>query len=228
MLINADFTHRAIVTPDQHQWVPSPMSGVERVMLDRVGEEKARATSLVRYAPDSHFPRHLHPGGEEIFVLTGTFSDEHGHYPAGWYVRNPPGSSHQPFSVEGATIFVKLWQMQPGESQPVRIDTRDQSSWQRQEGREVCPLFSDDIEQVCLQRLAPGETVFAESANSAELLVLDGSVVMADQTYECGSWIRLPEGDFPEIAATAQGATIYLKTGHLTQTALTALSALKV
>ena len=225
MLINADFSRRAIVTPDQHQWVPSPMAGVERVMLDRVGEEKARATSLVRYAPDSHFARHLHPGGEEIFVLTGIFSDEHGHYPAGWYVRNPPGSSHQPYSVEGATIFVKLWQMQPGDSHTVRIDTNAPAAWQRQdgcEGREVCPLFSDDTEQVCLQRLAPGQTVFAESANSAELLVLAGSVVMDDQTYALGSWIRLPEGDLPQIAATAQGATVYLKTGHLTAVALKA------
>ena len=222
MLINADFSHRAIVTPDQHQWVPSPMPGVERVMLDRVGEEKARATSIVRYAPDSHFPRHQHPGGEEIFVLTGTFSDEHGHYPAGWYVRNPPGSSHQPFSVEGATIFVKLWQMQPSDSHAVRIDTSTPSSWQRQNGREVCPLFSGDIEQVLLQRLAPGESLFAASANSAELLVLAGSVVMDDQTYEHDSWIRLPEGDFPQVTAGAQGATVYLKTGHLTHMGKTA------
>ena len=222
MLINADFSHRAIVTPDQHQWVPSPMPGVERVMLDRVGEEKARATSIVRYAPDSHFPRHQHPGGEEIFVLTGTFSDEHGHYPAGWYVRNPPGSSHQPFSVEGATIFVKLWQMQPSDSHAVRIDTSTPSSWQRQNGREVCPLFSGDIEQVLLQRLAPGESLFAASANSAELLVLAGSVVMDGQTYEHDSWIRLPEGDFPQVTAGAQGATVYLKTGHLTHMGKTA------
>ena len=219
MLIHADFSRRAIVTPDQHQWVPSPQAGVERVMLDRLGEEKARATSIVRYAPDSHFPRHLHPGGEEIFVLTGTFSDEDGHYAAGWYVRNPPGSSHQPFSIEGATIFVKLWQMQPSDRHTVRIDTRDPASWQRQAWREVCPLFSDGIEQVRLQRLAPGETVFVASANSAELLVLDGSVVIGGQAYERDSWIRLPEGDFPEITATAPGATVYLKTGHLTHMA---------
>jgi anti-sigma factor ChrR (cupin superfamily) len=222
MHINADFLCHATVTPDQYQWVSSPMAGVERVMLDRVGEEKARATSIVRYAPHSHFPRHLHPGGEEIFVLTGTFSDEHGHYPAGWYLRNPPASSHQPFSVEGATIFVKLWQMQPSDSQTIRIDTRDPSSWQRQEGREVCPLFSDDIEQVCLQRLAPSQNLYADPANSAELLVLDGSLVMADKTYEHGSWIRLPKGDGPQIAAKAQGATVYLKTGQLTPLALKA------
>jgi anti-sigma factor ChrR (cupin superfamily) len=215
MRIHADFSCRAIVTPDQHQWVPSPMAGVERVMLDRVGEEKARATSIVRYAPDSHFARHLHPGGEEVFVLSGTFSDEHGHYPAGWYLRNPPGSSHQPFSVPGATIFVKLWQMQPIDGHTVRLDTNDPAAWKHQEGREVCPLFSSDIEQVCLQRLGPGQNVFAESANSAELLVLDGSVAMAGQTCGPKSWIRLPEGDSLKIAANAQGATIYLKTGHL-------------
>lgn len=223
MLINADFSRRTVVTPDQHRWTPSPMAGVERVMLDRVGEEKARATSIVRYAPHSHFPRHLHPGGEEIFVLSGTFSDEQGHYPAGWYLRNPPGSSHQPFSVEGATIFVKLWQMQPGDSRSVRIDTGAPASWQRQQRREVCPLFSDDIEQVCLQRLAPGQTLFADLVNGAELLVLDGSVVMEGQTCERGSWIRLPEGDAPDIAANTLGATVYLKTGHLIQTALTDL-----
>ena len=215
MRIHADFSCRAIVTPDQHQWVPSPMAGVERVMLDRVGEEKARATSLVRYAPDSHFARHLHPGGEEILVLSGTFSDEHGHYPVGWYLRNPPGSSHQPFSVPGATIFVKLWQMPPSDGHTVRLDTNDAAAWQHQEGREICPLFSSSTEQVCLQRLAPGQTVFTESTHSAELLVLDGSVVMAGQTYGPRSWIRLPEGDSSNIVADAPGATVYLKTGHL-------------
>ena len=109
----------------------------------------------------------------------------------------------------------------------VRIDTNDAAAWQRQNGREVCPLFSSDIEQVCLQRLAPGQTVWAASANGAELLVLDGSVVMAGQPCARGSWLRVPEGDAPDIAASAQGATVYLKTGHLTRTALAASSALQ-
>lgn len=220
MLINADFSRRAIVAPHQYQWVASPQGGVERVMLDRVGAEKARATSIVRYAPDSYFPRHLHPGGEEILVLSGTFSEGDEHYPAGWYLRNPPGSSHQPFSKEGAVIFVKLCQMPPHEQRRVRIDTRDPSSWQRQGGCEVCPLFSDDTEQVCLQRLAPGDALFADPVDGAELLVLAGDVVAGDQSFERGSWIRLPEGEYPEIAVGAQGATVYLKTGHLADVAM--------
>lgn len=215
MLVNADFSRRAIVALHQYHWVVSPQSGVERVMLDRLGGEKARATSIVRYAPGSCFPRHEHPGGEEILVLSGTFSEGDEHYPAGWYLRNPPGSSHQPSSEEGAIIFVKLGQMHPQEGRRVRIDTCDASSWQHQGGRKVCPLFSDNGEQACLQRLAPGEIVFADTVDSAELLVVVGGVVAGDQSYERGSWIRLPAGEYPEFAAGGQGATLYVKTGHL-------------
>jgi|TARA_A100001518_G_C1227182_1_gene79618 anti-sigma factor ChrR (cupin superfamily) len=132
MRINADFSRRASLAPEDHEWVKSPQNGVERVMLDRIGEEKARATSLVRYAPNSYFPHHLHPGGEEILVLSGTFSADDTHYPAGWYVRNPPASGHRPYSDEGAVIFVKLRQMSPDEAQHVAIDTHDGANWQRQ------------------------------------------------------------------------------------------------
>lgn len=216
MLINADFSRRAVVAPHQYQWVASPQRGVERVMLDRVGAEQARATSIVRYAPDSYFPRHEHPGGEEIFVISGTFSDEDGDYPAGWYLRNPPGSGHQPFSREGAIIFVKLRQMRVREQQHgVRIDTRDPAAWQSQGAREVCTLFSDEFEQVCLQRLAPHEILFAKRVGGVELLVLAGEVVTDKQSYAYGSWMRLPASELPDIAAGAQGATVYLKTGHL-------------
>src|SRR3546814_4407076 len=103
MFINADFSLRAVVASHQYQWVASPQAGVERVMLDRLGGEQARATSIVRYAPSSRFPRHQHPGGEEILVLSGTFSEGNNHYPAGWYMRNPPGSSHQPFRARKST-----------------------------------------------------------------------------------------------------------------------------
>ncbi|HCF1528784.1 TPA: cupin domain-containing protein [Pseudomonas aeruginosa] len=215
MRINADFSRRAIVTPEQYQWVASPQGGVERMMLDRIGAEKARATSIVRYAPDSRFPHHPHPGGEEILVLSGVFSEDDRHYPAGWYLRNPPGSSHAPSSHEGADIFVKLWQMQPGEQRNVRINTHDPAAWQRRDGREVCPLFSDAFERVSVQRLAPLEALLTDSADGIELLVLTGEVITDGQSCERGSWVRLPVGERPEITAGTHGATVYLKTGHL-------------
>ncbi len=222
MLINADFSRRAVVAPRQYEWVPSPQGGVERVMLDRVGAEKARATSIVRYAPGSHFPPHPHPGGEEILVLSGVFSEDGMHYPAGWYLRNPPGSSHQPSSQEGAVIFVKLQQMQPHERQAVRIDTRAESSWHSETGREVCPLFSDDVEQTSLQRLALGEALFTVPVDGAELLVLTGNVVVDGESYERGSWMRLPAGQYPEAVAGTPGTTLYLKIGRLGETPIEA------
>ncbi len=88
MLLRADFTKREVVLPDYEDWRPSPMAGVDRQMLDRNGDEVARATSIVRYAPNSRFNEHTHTGGEEFLVLEGTFGDEHSRYPKGTYVRN--------------------------------------------------------------------------------------------------------------------------------------------
>jgi anti-sigma factor ChrR (cupin superfamily) len=215
MLVNADFSRRAIVTPQQYEWVASPQAGVERVMLDRVGAEKARATSIVRYAPDSSFPPHSHPGGEEILVLSGVFSDESGNFPQGWYLRNPPGSAHRPASREGALIFVKLWQMAADETGRVQVDTRDPVAWKRVTGRSVCPLFSSDTEQVSLQRLGAGEAILDQAAGGAELLVLAGEIDAGDACHPRGTWIRLPAGDRPDWRAGLDGITFYLKTGHL-------------
>ena len=215
MLVNADFSQRAIVTPQGYEWVASPQPGVERVMLDRVGAEKARATSIVRYAPDSSFPPHAHPGGEEILVLDGVFSDESGDFPAGWYLRNPPGSSHRPASREGALIFVKLWQMAPDDSRRVQIDTRDPAAWTRAGDRSVCRLFSSDAEQVSLQRVDAGQALGLQAAGGAELFVLAGGIVADDGLHERGTWLRLPAGDQPGWKSGPDGVTIYLKTGHL-------------
>ncbi|MGP4905562.1 cupin domain-containing protein [Psychrobacter faecalis] len=233
MLINADFTRRAALAPEHYQWVPSPQNGVERVMLDRVGAEKARATSIVRYAPESYFPHHMHPGGEEILVLSGTFSADNIDYPAGWYLRNPPNSGHQPYSKEGAVIFVKLWQMPATETRYVAIDTNDGANWQTQHNREVCHLFSDDSEQVSLQRLKANEALFTDTVfidtiftdaikGGAEILVLDGKLIDTEltddaKTYTRGSWLRLPVGEKLQIKAGIHGATVYLKTGHLSK-----------
>ena len=231
MLINADFSQPASLKPEQHQWVASPQGGVKRMMLDRIGAEKARATSLVRYAPQSYFPHHEHPGGEEILVLEGTFSADNTHYPTGWYLRNPPSSGHRPYSDEGALIFVKLRQMPESETRYVAINTNDASHWQTSNGREVCKLFSDDYEQVSLQRIKAGEPVFGDNlaidsianaasmSGGAEILVVEGMLVDAESLYHPQSWIRLPAGseltNHHNLIAGENGATIYLKTGHL-------------
>jgi anti-sigma factor ChrR (cupin superfamily) len=219
MLVNPDFSRHAVVRTDEHPWVASPQPGVQRLMLDRLGGEHARATSLVRYAPRSTFPPHAHPGGEEILVLSGTFSDESGDHGPGCYLRNPPGSSHRPASAEGALIFVKLWQMSAADTRTVRVDTRQPSAWRRQAASggapEVCPLYANAQETVSLLRLHPGQAWVPDTRGGAELLVLGGQLQQADAAFEGLSWLRLPPGAADAYTAGAGGATLYLKTGHL-------------
>lgn len=215
LLIHANFATPAVVTPDQYDWVRSPQAGVERVMLDRIGGEVSRATSIVRYAAESYFPHHVHMGGEEIMVLSGTFSDETGHYPEGWYLRNPPGSHHQPFSAEGAVIFVKLGQMRSEERAHVRINTRCASSWRTMGSREVCWLFESSTEQVSLQRVPPAERILFAGEGGVEILVLAGAAKTHQQFYPLGAWLRLPTGSDETIYAGPDGLTCYIKSGHL-------------
>ncbi|MEL0636761.1 cupin domain-containing protein [Marinomonas sp. TI.3.20] len=216
MQINSDFSAVATVAAKDYHWVPSTQFGVDRMMLDRLGEEKARATSVVRYAPESVFPNHAHPGGEEIFVLSGTFSDQSGDYPQGWYLRNPIGTQHAPFSHQGATIFVKLWQMNKADQSTVRINTYDPESWGIENGRAVCALFEDQYETTSLQKLTPSEALFQTlpMAAPAELLVLSGDLLFDGVEYAEGSWLRLPLGNNVSVLAGESGATVYLKQGE--------------
>jgi anti-sigma factor ChrR (cupin superfamily) len=214
--LHADLSQRAVVFSEQLPWLDSPMAGVQRRMLERDGEEVARATSIVRYAPNSHFSAHTHGGGEEFFVLEGVFSDEHGDYPAGTYVRNPVGSRHTPSSQNGCTILVKLWQMQPQDQQRVTIDTT-QANWfpGAVEGLQVLPLHTYDTEQVTLVKWEPGTQLPRyHHLGGEEIFVLDG--VFADEfgTYPKGTWLRNPP-DSEHHPFSQDGCLIYLKTGHL-------------
>ncbi|WP_448106522.1 cupin domain-containing protein [Pseudomonas azerbaijanoccidentalis] len=209
MRINADFSRRAVVCPEDYRWLPSPRAGVERVLLDRIGAEQGRATSLVRYAPGSRFPCHRHPGGEEILVLDGVFSDGTRDFPAGSYIRNPPGSMHQPWSVHGALLFVKLGQMTSAEVETLHINTRDAVG-------QVQPrcLFESEHERVELIRSEPLQRI-ERLTGGAEVLVLEGQVLDDATRYPAGTWLRWPVDGAPVLYAGLTGAVVYLKTGHL-------------
>ena len=111
-------------------------------MLERMGDEVAKATSIVRHQPDSKFQRHTHDLGEEIFVLDGIFSDETGGYHAGTYMMNPPGSSHAPFTETGCTLFVKLRYLGSDQVDREVVDTKTSTWYQGMvPGLHVMPLM---------------------------------------------------------------------------------------
>ncbi|AQA17854.1 cupin [Halioglobus japonicus] len=217
-LINADFEQRVVVLPEDYRWVDSPMPGVERMMLDRVGDEVARATSIVRYAPNSSFSPHTHGGGEEFIVLEGVFSDEHQDYAQGSYVRNPIGTSHTPsIGDEGATIFVKLQQFDAGDTEQKAIDTRTEA-WRPGlvEGLSVMPLHEYEGEHVALVKWAP-HTQFQPHQHwgGEEILVLVGTFHDEYGSYPKGSWLRSPHLSKHTPFTKEDGALIYVKVGHL-------------
>lgn len=219
MKLNADFSQRVVVRPEDHVWVDSPANGVQRMMLDRIGEEVARATTIVRFAPNSSFDAHSHGGGEEFLVLEGVFSDEHADYGPGTYVRNPIGTSHTPhIGPEGATILVKLHQFDADDTVQKAIDTRAAEFLPGSApGLSVLPLHSVPGENVALVRWAPGTRFSAHQHwGGEEIFVLEGTFQDEHGEYPAGTWLRSPHMSRHTPFSDA-GCLIYVKTGHLPQ-----------
>ena len=215
MHINSDFSRPAIVDRSKAEWVSSPEPGVERIMLDRIGDEVARATSLVRFAPGSSFSHHEHAKGEEFLVLAGVFSDESGDYPAGTYVRNPPGSGHAPFSQGGCRILVKLRQFDPQDLQPAVIGTQSPALWQAGDDADYLPLHSFGNEEVAMARIARGRK-YSAAANpgGVEMLVVTGALRYGDDDLCAESWLRFPAGHAASLTIVEDGI-LWIKRGHL-------------
>ena len=212
MELNADFSQRVLLHTHDIPWKASPMPGGDRRMLDRIGNEVARATSIVRYAPGSKFSAHTHDGGEEFIVLEGTFQDEHGDYPVGTYVRNPPTTAHTPGASEGCTIFVKLWQFDPDDRTQFRVEMANDLSGG---AVQIQTLHQDARETVRFVMLEPGATLDETPQGGAEILMITGSAIEGGDSLGKGAWLRLPEGAPLTLTAATDGAKLWIKTGHL-------------
>ncbi len=225
MQLNADFTQAASAKLSDTDWVASPMKGVDRCMLDRLGHDGARATSIVRYAPGSMFSPHTHHGGEEFLVLEGVFQDEHGDYPPGTYVRNPPTSRHTPGAAQGCVIFVKLGQFDLSDRTFARINTHKIGCLPDpvRQGVAVTPLYEDAREKVQLE-VCDAEAEFElGDAGGVEVLVVGGSLTLrsgeavdSDSRFSTNGWLRLPAGKYAQIVIGESGAKLWVKRGHLT------------
>ncbi len=216
MRINDDLTKPVIIQASALPWIASPAAGVDRRMLFRIGDEVARATSIVRYAPRSVFPRHTHGGGEEIVVLEGVFQDEHGDYPAGSYFRNPPGTSHVPASADGCTIFVRLWQFREGDhAQIVRRPAEGRPVESARDVASTIELFDDGFENIRIGSWAPGQAMAIENNRGLEALILAGSLLIGDQKLTAQGWIRLPPGEAMCGVAGPEGTKIWVKDAPL-------------
>jgi anti-sigma factor ChrR (cupin superfamily) len=216
--INGDLSVRVAMDTTAMPWTGSPSGSVWRKRVHLVGPaESGQVTSVVRYEPSATFPAHDHPDGEEILVLEGVFSDEHGDWPAGTFLLNPEGFRHAPFSRAGCLLFVKLRQFAGRERSHVVVDTHA-LPWQRTSRPGVArkelyrqPGFSD---RVFLEQWTADMDGVASYAEGAELFVLEGEFFDEAGTYAAGCWLRFPAGARYR-PRTARGCTLYVKEAGL-------------
>lgn len=215
--INGDLSERVSEDTSVMEWTASPSGTVQRKRVHLVGPpESGQVTSLVRYAPGATFPAHDHPEGEEILVLEGVFSDEHGEWPAGTYLLNPEGFRHEPFSREGCLLFVKLRQY-PGRDRDHIVLATDEIEWQPGASQyvDVKPLYAQQeySDTVHLERWQHGaELGPIRYPEGVEIFVLDGEFTDESGEHRTHSWLRLPPGS-THAPSTAGGCTLYVKRG---------------
>ena len=214
-MLNMDFSQKVVLNTSLMEWQTSPAVGVKRKPLAREDKESGHATSVVRYESDASFNRHEHPYGEEILVLEGVFSDETGDYGTGTYFRNPPGSSHAPFSAEGCTLFVKLCQFLPTDTRQIKIDTLNTRWHVGQGGLSVMILHEHAHEHTALVKWPRGEVFKPHSHfGGEEIFVVSGEFCDEFGQYPAGTWLRSPHlsSHHPYVE---RETIIWVKTGHL-------------
>ncbi len=219
--LNGDLARRAVVHAAVEDWQPSPSPSVQRKRLHRVGRsESGQVTSVVRYLPGASFASHDHPGGEEILVLEGTFSDEHGDWVAGTYLLNAEGFRHAPFSKEGCLLFVKLRQFAGDGRLSVAQQTCD-LPWTRgraagieEKSLYVARAFPDTTR---LERWSPGASTGTMTyPGGVELFVLRGALEDESGRYGEHAWLRLPPGA-QHAPVSHDGCELYVKAGGVAE-----------
>lgn len=214
MMFNMDFLAEVLINSNEQAWQPSPMAGVWRKPLAREEAERGHATSVVKYDAGSFFRSHPHPGGEEIFVIKGTFSDESGDYHAGSYFRNPPGTSHAPHSKDGCELFVKLHQFKSDDSAQVCINTEKFLL-----SKQAFHLLHEHKEEkVYWLHLATASDLACVSAilkniDSIELLILDGELSYGDKLLVNSCWLRTHNFKL-NLLKINKSTVLWCKTGH--------------
>jgi anti-sigma factor ChrR (cupin superfamily) len=218
MPINMNFNQVAISRPQDQHWERIEVDGISRVYLEHSPGEPGHASSLVEFSPGVSFAHNEHVAGEEAYVLEGVFSDEYGDYPAGTYLRNPPGSSHAPFSREGCKLFVKINQFQAGDNERIVIRP-DERQWQPGIGNlRVAALHVFGTESTALVHWPANEHFqLHRHYGGEEILVLEGTFRDEHGDYPAGSWIRSPHMS-QHNPYVREETLIMVKVGHLPDT----------
>ncbi|CAF0986063.1 unnamed protein product [Didymodactylos carnosus] len=189
MQLRSDLNVPYVINSNKIEYIDSPTNGVQRRMLDRIGDEVARATTIVKFAPNKSFPHHKHGGGEEFLILDGVFSDEiSGDHSKYTYCRHGIDTEHHPWTKDGCVLLVKLRQMNDRDEKDITfIDGQNATSWRVDEeiqGRSRLDLFSSEKtgETVWMEKWEP-KTQFKWTVGEGgeELFILEGDMNFSSQ-----------------------------------------------
>lgn len=95
----------ALTRPDEHRWIDVG-HGVEIAPLRDLGG--GAGTGLLRFAPGAWSPSHLHPGGEDLYVLSGRVRVGDRQLEAGDFLHTPAGGVHDASSDDGALMLITV------------------------------------------------------------------------------------------------------------------------
>lgn len=213
--IRANLLTRVSVLPTSLTWYPVNFPGISFGCFESDPEvQEHPVTMLTRFDPGGYFPLHGHPGGEEILVLEGNFTDETGIHPPGTYMLNPEGFVHRPYSEEGCLTFVKLRQHGGKTRQQIRTNIFD-NPWQS----GVIPQIQTQLlyeqegfrEKVWIERWLPNTRVSdVVETEVKEIFVIDGTWSDELGSYSKGSWLRYPP-NYSYRPSSKTGCLIYVK-----------------
>ncbi|MHB1215126.1 MAG: cupin domain-containing protein [Thiobacillus sp.] len=213
-MLNADLSKRIVLDTVSMEWLATAAAEWHKP-LERI-DAAARSTRMVKCAPGRVFDPPVAGLGEDILVLEGVLADARADYPAGTYLRNPPGAPCALRSDQGCTLFVKCHAFEADDSAVVRIDTVN-APWLpgMVPGLSVLPLPPHQHAHAALVRWQPGTHFQAHGHfGGEEILVVSGVFEDEFGRYPAGTWIRSPHMSRHQPFSRA-GCTIYVKTGHL-------------
>ncbi|TCG04982.1 hypothetical protein BZM27_37000 [Paraburkholderia steynii] len=107
-------------------WVKSRLAaGVE---VKNLGKANGRAVQLVRFAPSTVFPEHLHSGPEFIYILSGSAVQNGCCLTPGWVGIAERGTVDRAFRSDTGCVFLLIYESRQfteslvAESDPSRAD----------------------------------------------------------------------------------------------------------
>lgn len=106
-------SQKIVIRSEGGDWVETKIPGVTFKPL-KPAAVRGAGTFIIKMEPGTSYPAHVHPGGEEVFVIEGSMNVGGDRLSPGDYLFTPPGGAHAAATEKGCSFLVVL-------PEPIRI-----------------------------------------------------------------------------------------------------------